>query len=63
MNGKESLPVTVTSITSNSSPFSAFGFCLKPDKESMAIATLQNPSFVSVYMQIKKEKYLLIFST
>lgn len=56
MNGKESLPVTVTSITSNSSPFSAFGFCLKPDKESMAIATLQNPSFSRWVVELEDRK-------
>lgn len=56
MNGKESLPVTVTSITSNSSPFSAFGFCLKPDKESMAIATLQNPSSSRWVVELEDRK-------
>ena len=47
MNGKQVMNVSATSVPLVSSPFSAFGFCLKPDKESMAIATLHSPSAVS----------------
>lgn len=61
MSGKESLSVSVASTTFNSSPFSAFGFCLKPDKESMAIATLQNPSSSKWVVELEDRKPKISF--
>ena len=55
MNGKQVMNVSATSVPLVSSPFSAFGFCLKPDKESMAIATLHSPSAVSTIDKARKK--------
>ncbi|XP_061171533.1 uncharacterized protein LOC133181020 [Saccostrea echinata] len=61
MDGKDSLSLTVTSSPLYKSPLSTFGFCIKPEKSSMAIATLHNPSSANWVVELEERKPKITF--